>query len=71
MTGKKLKEIRLKYNLTQTDFGKALGYAPKSAVIRVCELERGKMRITSTIEILASYIEKYGPKVASDHVDSL
>lgn len=61
MTGKKLKEIRLKYNLTQTDFGSLLGYADGSAKVRISELENEKVRITATIEALASYIDKYGP----------
>ena len=60
MTGKKLKEIRLKYNMTQATFGSLLGYAKESAKIRVSELENGKIRITHTISTLASYIEKFG-----------
>ena len=62
MTGKQLKEIRLNLNLTQLDFGYLLGYAKKTANIRVYELESDKIRITGTIERLARYIEKYGPK---------
>lgn len=61
MTGKQIKEIRLKYNLTQTDFGNLLGYADGSAKVRISELENGKIRITATIERLALYIDEYGP----------
>jgi transcriptional regulator with XRE-family HTH domain len=60
MKPQKIRDIRLNLNLTQSDFGKLLGYAPESANIRVSELENGKVRITHTIEILLRYIEKYG-----------
>ena len=60
MTGKQIKEIRLKYNLTQSAFGSLLGYADGSAKVRISELENGKVRITATIEALASYIDKFG-----------
>lgn len=60
MKGKELKEIRLKLGLTQEKFGELLGYAPESATVRVSELENERIRITATIERLATYIKKFG-----------
>ena len=53
-------ELRYKLNLTQQDFGRLLGYALGSAKIRVCELEKGRMRVSGTISQLLHYIAKFG-----------
>ena len=59
MTPGELKALRKELGMTQETFGQALGYAyPK---VRISELEHGRKNISSQVEIICAYLQRYGP----------
>lgn len=59
MTSKTIVQIRKATGLTQTAFGKQLGFGTPQ--IRVSELENGRSPISNPVALLATYVLLYGP----------
>ena len=60
MTPAEFLEIRTKAELSQREFGVALGFTPEGAQRSVCALENGERKIKPAVAKLATYIKKHG-----------
>lgn len=58
MTQEELKEIRLEMNLSQTEFGIALGFVKGGAQRAIYDLENGVRPIRQTVAKLARFLIK-------------
>jgi transcriptional regulator with XRE-family HTH domain len=63
MTGKELKEVRQRIHLSQTEFGKKLGYHHPQ--IRMSEFEHGVRKIPFRVQLTILRIKKYLDNVKS------
>lgn len=52
--------MREKLDLSQQQFGEALGFREAGAKMRVSEIERGDIPISRHVEVLCQYIGKFG-----------
>lgn len=60
MNRKAFKQLRERLELSQQQFGLALGFYEFGARFRVSEIERGDKPISRHVEILCQYMERYG-----------